>query len=71
EETPYPVPRHISSPLAVCEEIVDFDTSKLPEEIVSNVLRNGYVIIDEPSLAKNIFGLELGEGVYIRIYVEE
>lgn len=71
QETPIPVPRHVSTPLAICEEITGFDTSRLPEEIIKAVVRDGYVIIDESSLVKKILGVELEEGSYLKIYVED
>lgn len=71
QETPIPIPRHVSTPLAICEEITGLDTSRLPEEIIMAVARDGYVIIDESSLIEKILGVELRENAYLKIYVED
>ncbi|MEM0027465.1 MAG: hypothetical protein QXT53_05545 [Ignisphaera sp.] len=76
EREPLPIllPRHITSPIAVCRDVVEMDLEKLSREILEDINERGYALITSSNgnkeAIKGIANIEIEENEYIKIFVE-
>lgn len=67
---PMPLSRHIVAPLTMCEELQDIDLNRIPSEVLEDVGKRGYVILDK-NLAAELLGLKLNDNEYVKIFLED
>lgn len=68
-DPPIPRSRHITPAITICRELGERDVDKhvLPRDIVEAINRDSHTDILDREIARNIFGIELLEGQYLKI----
>ncbi|MEM1646431.1 MAG: hypothetical protein QXL96_11360 [Ignisphaera sp.] len=67
---PMPLARHIVTLLIKCEELQDIDINRIPNKVLENVKKHGYVILDK-NLASELLSLKLNDNEYVKVFVED